>query len=275
MAVTVQETANSIGRIEKPFLNWAGSKRLVAKRLLQLQLPEFQNYHEPFLGSGAFFLALSSFCKVPRAFLSDQNQHLISMFRSVKNDPDSVIRSLKLHVLLDSDIHFSGVLRDLNNQGAGETANPDHAASVIYVLAQSFHSSWYETLDGRISLSRRSNPKVFNPHFGRISAASSLLVNAEIRTTDFKESMKQILPSDLVFIDPPYLSENDESDRRSYTAKRFSQGDLVKLTQLIGGAVYQGAHIIFCWNSSLRGSVFDKGKWLDIGKSSVWISFNS
>jgi hypothetical protein len=29
-----------------------------------------------------------------------------------------------------------------------------------------------------------------------------------------------------------YLSEDDKSDRRAYTAKRFNQGDLAELTQL-------------------------------------------
>jgi DNA adenine methylase len=274
MAVSTPKLTMPTGRLEKPFLNWAGNKRHIAKHILQLQIPEFQRYHEPFLGSGAFFLALSSICSFPKAFLSDRNQHLTSMFLAIKNDPESVIRSLKLHILLDSDIHFSGVLGELNNNLTGENADPAHAAGVIYVLAQSFHSSWYETPDGHISLSRRSNPKPFNPHFDRISAASLLLNNAEICTADFKESMNFVSPNDLVFVDPPYLSEEDKSDRRAYTAKRFDQGDLAELTLLIEQAVFRGAHVIFCWGGELKGSVFDIGEWFDLGKTSVWMSFS-
>jgi hypothetical protein len=41
-------------------LNWAGSKALVAKFLSELDLPQVPTYHEPFLGSGAAYLALAS-----------------------------------------------------------------------------------------------------------------------------------------------------------------------------------------------------------------------
>jgi DNA adenine methylase len=273
--VTSLRTTKSLGPIANPFLNWAGSKRLVAKHLLQHQIPAFQNYHEPFLGSGAFFFALSSVYNIQSATLSDRNRHLASTFQAVKEDPDSVIRSLRLHELLDSKVHFAGILRDLNNHQAKDTANPDRAAGMIYALAQSFHSSWYETPDGRISLSRRSSPRPFRPRVDRVSAASTYLAKADIFAADFKESMKLVLPNDLLFIDAPYLKENDNSDPRSYTAERFTQQDLRELIRLVDSVVHKGTYVIFCWNKKLNGRVFDAGKWLDCGSDNVWISFGS
>ena len=45
------------------------------------------------------------------------------------------------------------MLRRLNLQIDFDNAEPGLAADVIYLLAKTFHSSWYETMDGGISLS--------------------------------------------------------------------------------------------------------------------------
>jgi DNA adenine methylase len=273
VVIGVLEVRNNTGPVQKPFLNWAGSKRYVAKDLLQEKLPNFGNYHEPFLGSGAFFIALSSVYKYPRATLSDLNPHLTSMFCAIKNYPDSVIRALKLHELLDSEIHFAGVINDINSRAVEESPNPEHAADVIYILSQSFHSSWYETSSGRISISRRSNPTSFKAHIGRVRSASLQLANADIFPSDFRGSLARVLPNDLVFIDPPYLSENDQADARSYTAKRFDRRDLAELVKIVETLVSQGSHVIFCWRNLLQGTVFDTGSWMKTKKSNVWLSF--
>ena len=52
-------------------LNWAGSKARVAKVLCGLDLPRFETYHEPFLGSGAAFLGLASAALISESLLSD------------------------------------------------------------------------------------------------------------------------------------------------------------------------------------------------------------
>ena len=59
----------------RPFLKWAGGKQWLAP-VARLLLPEnFSGiYHEPFLGGGAMFFALSP----SRAVLSDANAELIA-----------------------------------------------------------------------------------------------------------------------------------------------------------------------------------------------------
>jgi len=262
-------------RPAKPFLNWAGNKRHIAKSLLNLGIPNFHNYHEPFLGSGAFFLALASTQKIHRAFLSDQNAHLISMFAAVKKDPEGVIRALKLHKMLDSDVHFAGVIGDLNRKWEGEEVSSDHAAAVIYAMAHSFHSSWYELPNGKVSISRRANPKPFNPHLDRVSEAAYLLESAEFHCQDFRASLGHVSAGDLVFIDPPYLAEKDVADRRAYTADRFSQQDLRDLLDIIEHSLAAGAHVVFCWGYKLLEDVFQNGNWRPLNNSYVWTSFGS
>ncbi|HIA62372.1 MAG TPA: DNA adenine methylase [Planctomycetaceae bacterium] len=273
MAVILQHRDRTPARAIPAFLNWAGSKRRVSKFLLQETMPIFQTYHEPFLGSGANFLALATVNKISHAHLADKNEHIVSTFLGVKKEPEAVIRALNLHVLLDSDVHFASATRRLNRNGYTSDALAEHAADMIYALAQSFHSSWYETREGKISLSRRPSEKSFKPKLNGVCSASALLRKAEITRADFKESMLRVMPDDLVFIDPPYLSQTDSSDSRAYTAERFSRDDLKTLLTAMDRVISAGGHVVFCWSSRLEASLFKSGEWTSVGRDYVWTSF--
>ena len=56
----------------KPFVKWAGGKRQLLDDLTK-DLPDFDNYHEPFLGGGAMFFRLEAMGRVKKAHLSDSN----------------------------------------------------------------------------------------------------------------------------------------------------------------------------------------------------------
>lgn len=256
-----------------PFLNWAGSKRHVAKYLVKRNIPPFRRYFEPFLGSGAFYLSLASSFNIEAARLSDKNHHLIAAFEGVKTDPEAVARSLRMHQLLDSEVHFSGNLHRLNACRTVINDTADHAAAVIYALTQSFHSAWYETLDGRISLSRRAASKPFRPKFQRIFGASSLLSRADLHCEDFRNSMIEVSADDLVFIDPPYIKLNQVSDRRAYTVDRFNRADFSNLLSMIERCSSIGAHTIFCWGEQLDSEIFAGGRWIELGNDHVWVSY--
>jgi len=125
--------------------NWAGSKARVAKTLCGLDLPRFETYHEPFLGSGAAFLELSSAELISKSLLSDANPRLVNVFRAAQAQAHEVIAGLRMHALLDSDVHFSAVLGRLNARPVDNAINCQAASDTIYLLSQSFHSTWYES----------------------------------------------------------------------------------------------------------------------------------
>ena len=158
-----------------PLLNWAGSKVAVARTLIELGLPAFERYHEPFLGSGAVALAFFDAGRIAKPHLSDLNPRIINLFKSVQAKPDEVIAALKLHALLDSDVHFAAALGRINSSTYPEHADPDLGADLIYLLAQTFHSSWYEAMDGVISLSRRKTDQPFKPRLQKAFATASRL----------------------------------------------------------------------------------------------------
>ena len=254
-----------------PLLNWAGSKVAVARTLIELGLPTFERYHEPFLGSGAAALAFSAAGKIAKPHLSDLNPRIINLFKSVQAKPNEVIAALKLHALLDSNVHFAATLGRINASIHTEHADPALGADVIYLLAQAFHSSWYEAMDGVISLSRRNSDRPFKPRLQSIATASRLLSNASIERLDFREAWRNVAPSDLVFVDPPYLGDADTRDPRSYNANRFSRTDFKELVRLTQDADLNGVGVILCWSQE-KPSELKGGRWSTIGRDAVWLS---
>ena len=227
--------------------NWAGSKARVAKALCVLNLPRFENYHEPFMGSGAAFFGFSSAGLITKAQLSDANPRLVNVFKAVQSFPNDVVQGLRGHSLLDSDVHFSAVLGRLNARGGDGSVDSQIASDVIYLLSQSFHSAWYETLQGSVSMSRRRNAGPFRSRLQDVAMAASLLQGATICVKDFRESLQLVASGDLVFLDPPYLFAEDQTDRQAYNANRFSTSDLQHLSSEIERLVSMGAHLICCW----------------------------
>ena len=252
--------------------NWAGSKARVAKALCGLDLPTFGTYHEPFLGSGAAFLGLASAGLISKSLLSDVNHRLVNIFRATQDQPHDVVAGLRMHALLDSDVHFSAVLGRLNSRLAEDVVDCQVAADTIYLLAQSFHSSWYETRDGQVSMSRRKGAEAFRARNQDVVRAAALLQEATVQCGDFRCAFDRVVAGDLVFLDPPYLYGDDQVDQQSYNVERFGVGDVQFLSGEMRRVVDLGAHVIFCWGERAEALVPDGGSWTEIGRDYVWFS---
>ena len=78
-------------------LKWIGNKQRVASTIVAHMPTTFNNYYEPFLGSGAVLAELlmqddtSLFPHFHHAYGSDILPFLIEIFRSIKDSPDEII----------------------------------------------------------------------------------------------------------------------------------------------------------------------------------------
>ena len=85
------ETYNQVGlgltnyvdtRKLSPILKWAGGKEQELKYILpNLPLTKFQDYYEPFVGSGAVYTAVQA----DKYFINDKSDELITLYRSFTN----------------------------------------------------------------------------------------------------------------------------------------------------------------------------------------------
>lgn len=69
---------------------YSGNKLFLVDRINKLikeQLPDYEKYYEPFLGSGAIFYNLSSFDKSKQYYISDTDKNIIAMHNAfIEND---------------------------------------------------------------------------------------------------------------------------------------------------------------------------------------------
>ena len=75
-----------------PLLKWAGGKRRIAKKIIDLINHDLQEgtYFEPFLGGGAVLFELAP----KKAVCFDYNKDLIEFYNVVKKDPEKLINIL-------------------------------------------------------------------------------------------------------------------------------------------------------------------------------------
>jgi tRNA(Arg) A34 adenosine deaminase TadA len=186
--------------------------------------------------------------------------------------PHEVVAGLRMHALLDSDVHFSAVLGRLNSRSPDDMVDCQLAADTIYLLSQSFHSTWYETRDSQVSMSRRRGAEAFRARHQDVVRAAGLLQGAAAQRCDFRCALDRVGTGDLVFLDPPYLYGNDQVDQQSYNVDRFCLGDVQLLSGEMRRVVDLGAHVIFCWGERADALVPDGGNWAEIGRDFVWLS---
>ena len=91
-----------ITKVTKPFVKWAGGKGSLVK-LLSTHLPndfykqDSITYIEPFVGGGAMlFLYAYAFTNIHRVVINDVNKDLIFCYKLIKNNPQTLIKQLKL-----------------------------------------------------------------------------------------------------------------------------------------------------------------------------------
>src|SRR5688572_23853167 len=88
----------------KPFIRWAGSKYRCRNEIIKHFPIRFNNYFEPFLGSGSIFFNLYKCKRVfNKAYLSDINRNLINTYIAVRDEPERVKKVLLTYLERNSE----------------------------------------------------------------------------------------------------------------------------------------------------------------------------
>lgn len=198
----------------KPLLKWAGGKRWLLPKLLELWGPNRNcRLVEPFMGGLSVALGL----KPDRALLNDVNVHVVNLYRHLQQG-----LSLEIEMKNDADFYYQMRARFNELAQTGKT-NTSEAAQIFYYLNRT----------GFNGLCRFNNSGEFNVPFGRyktinystdLSEYRVALKNWEITVGDF-ENLK-LEPDDFVYADPPY-----DVQFTKYSQDDFTWGDQVRLVQ--------------------------------------------
>ena len=66
----------------KPFVKWAGGKRSIIDKLINLVPKDFNTYYEPFVGGGAMLYELQP----KKAVINDYNTELMNVYSCIKDE---------------------------------------------------------------------------------------------------------------------------------------------------------------------------------------------
>jgi DNA adenine methylase len=226
----------ALERRARPIVKWAGSKSNCLSRLVSCFPGTFGRYIEPFVGSGAVFLALSP--EVP-VLLNDANQELMAMYRAIRDRPLDLMLALdKLGKEYSEDFYYR-----LRDQPATE---PVAAAARFIFLNKTCFNGLYRT----------NSRGEFNVPFGKRKRCPALyeravllevafrLRGAQIFCTDFEAVVDSAERGDLVYCDPPYLPSSDTACFSEYTPGGFGWEDHIRLREASRRAAERGAHVV-------------------------------
>mgnify|MGYP001765811174 FL=1 len=227
----------------RPFLRWAGGKT----RLLQALNPHFpttfNNYFEPFLGSGAVFFHLRDRA-FGRYFLSDLNDEIANIWRVVQSHPGRLLREVDKYQGLDTEDEYYAV-----RERATPRSNIKRAARFLYLNQTAWNSLWRVNKQGVFNVPWGARP-FRGIDADSLRAVTRVIHDASIENIDFRQALAKPRAGDFVYLDPPYLPVSDTSKFSGYTGKRFRLADLEDLADICKDMTQRGV----TWTMSNRNT---------------------
>ncbi len=224
----------------KPFVKWAGGKRQLLVQFWELGLypSEFNStsgrYFEPFVGGGAVFFHLQP----KNATLSDLNSELITTYKIIRDDVESLILSLKKHIY-DKDYFLK--TRAMNPV---EMSDLDVASRFIYLNRTCFNGMYRVNSKGQFNVpfGRYKNPIICDED--NLRAVSKALRDVEILNMDYKVAISKAKAGDFVYFDPPYYPISSTSSFTSYTKDGFAEKEQVELRDTFAELSNRGCYVM-------------------------------
>lgn len=236
-AGTAVDAAKRVGTAPQripPFLRWAGGKRWLVPRIVQLIAGmEVKRYHEPFVGGGSIFFALP---RLDEAVLSDLNTDLIEVYREVRDHPVDIHDRLQSYE--NTRDHYYAA------RAASPVSAIDRAARFIYLNHTSFNGIFRVNLKGEYNVPFGNRKSVNLPDLAALNAASDRLSCAHLNAADFERALGEVREGDLVFLDPPYTVAHNNNGFIKYNQHLFSFEDQRRLAASIQTVVETGAKYI-------------------------------
>lgn len=185
-------------------VKWTGSKRLQAPNIIKHFPKSIKTYYEPFLGGGSMlYVLMNSDIKVEKFECSDLNKDLIEVWKTVKENPKSIIDFYK-----SNWPHVSREIYDKIRQEHNETPDPRKLFFLLrtcrnglvrYNKHQKFNSAFHH---GRKGINPDQLEKTVIDWHEKLVKHN---VNFTVR--DYKNVKSNI--GDLVYLDPPYARSID------------------------------------------------------------------
>lgn len=216
-----------------PFLKWAGGKRWLARRCLDLFDTEYDRYIEPFLGGGSMFFALQP----KKSILADCNKRLIETFVEVRRNPQGIASALERYQRLhNDDFYYTERSREYSESAL------QRAAQLIYLNRTCWNGLYRVNRKGAFNVPRGTKTAVVLDT-DDFRAVANALRGAQLYAQDFKTTLRTAGEGDLVYVDPPYTVKHNNNGFGKYNEDIFSWEDQISLKKEVAAAVERGAKV--------------------------------
>ena len=262
-------------RIEcKPFIKWVGGKGQLLPEINKLYPIELgkniNKYAEIFLGGGAVLFDILSKYKLDEVYISDKNLELINTYKSIRDNVDILIKSLKemeeQYIPLNNEdrkIYYYEKREEYNSLKINsEVNNIEKAILFIFLNKTCFNGLYRVNKKGKfnVPMGAYKKPKICDKE--NLKNVSLTLRNVKIVYADYRESEKFIDEKTFVYIDPPYRPLNTSSSFTSYTENDFNDKEQIELAEYINVLNKKGAKIVISnsdpKNNDIDDNFFDK-----------------
>lgn len=212
-----------------PVLKWVGGKRQLLKEILPLMPKNITTYYEPFVGGGAVLFSLQP----KKAIINDYNDELINVYKVIMDNPDELVRILKIHKENNSSEYYYKT-RELDRTSDYENLNNiERAARIIYLNKTCYNGLYRVNQAGQFNspYGKYKNPNIVN--LPTVKAMHDYFNNNNITITsgDYMETLKKIRSNtkSFVYLDPPYYPLSSSSSFTGYTDNGFGEEQQVEL----------------------------------------------
>lgn len=224
----------------KPVVKWAGGKSKLVNRLSMYLPKTFNNYHEPFMGSGALFFYLLPFLKErkTKAYLSDYVEELVNLYIVIKNDVEYLITDAKKHIY-DEQYYYN--IRSLDPSSMTDI---ERASRILFLNKTCFNGLYRVNSKGQfnVSFGDYTDPLIVNEE--KLRNASEAFKFAEIFHGDFELVLNHAQKGDFIYFDPPYVPLSATSDFTRYTSNSFTVNDHRRLRDVYDILKTKGCYVM-------------------------------
>lgn len=257
-------------------LKWIGNKQRFAETIISYMPETFNDYYEPFLGSGAVMAQLlemdrtQMFPHFDHAYGSDILPFLIEIFQMVKTEPFKLTNYYQKEIIkyYQNPAECYLQIRD--------RFNVNHNALDFCLLCRTCYSGVvrFRKSDGYMSTPQGPHNPIHPSTFSnRVNIWSTLLEKASFRCESFAVAMDRAKPGDVVYCDPPYT----HSQSIIYGAQSF---DIDLLWRKIRACKDRGVKVLLSINGTRESrkkdisivapdGLFEREILIDCGKSMI------
>lgn len=257
----------------KPFVKWVGGKSKVVDEIFD-RLPQDRfcsKYCEPFVGGGAFLIALLQEYSFEEVLAIDLNRELIISYEMIRDYVDELVAQLsELQQIYWSagekeqvEIYYKK--RDLYNSFVGKELSHEDRLSVavlfIFLNKTCFNGLYRVNKSGYFNVAIGSYEYPLICDRENLIGLSELFAPVTFKVGQFYEAGQFVDKQTFTYLDPPYIPLTATANFTSYTKEGFGMDEFYDLVEFLE-EMDKRRYYFLCSNSDTK-NVSESCEFLD------------